>query len=288
MLLTADMLVEGTHFDCRYIGPRQLGRKAVVANLSDIAAMGGAPRYGLLSLGLREDLDVCFFEELVAGIEDVACPIDLDIVGGDTTRTPQVIISLALVGEAPRPVLRSRGREGEAVYVTGPIGLAAAGLDVLRAGRGEEFPGLVRAQNEPQARLKAGLELATSGLVGAMIDLSDGLARDLGHICRASSVGAVIEEGLLPVEDELARAAKALGRNPLEWVLGGGEDYELLFTSMPSHEQQLAEMLARADGLRPIRVGRLERGGMSLKAASGEVRPLPLVGYDHFRPEPDK
>ncbi len=284
MLLTADMLIEGTHFECDLIPPRLLGRKALNVNLSDLAAMGGVPRYALLSLGLPAEREISFFEELVAGIEEVAGPIDLDIVGGDTTRTPQVIISLALVGEAPRPVLRSRGREGEAIFLTGPTGLAAAGLEVLRAGRREEFPGLVRAQNEPQARLKAGLGLAVSGLVGAMIDVSDGLARDLGHVCRLSKVGAIVEERLLPVDEELRRAADLLGRDPLDWVLGGGEDYELLFTSLPSHEARLQEVLAQA-GCRAIRVGELKRGRkMQLAAAGGELRPLAELGFDHFAP----
>ncbi len=286
MLLTADMLIEGVHFERRLISPRALGRKACVANLSDLAAMGGAPRYGLLSLGLPPELEESFLQELALGIEEVAGPVDLDIVGGDTTRSPQVIISLALVGEAPNPLLRSRGREGEALWLTGPTGLAAAGLEVLRAGEGEKYPRLVKAQNEPEARLKAGLSLAVSGLIGAMIDVSDGVARDLGHICRLSSVGARLEEALLPVDDDLRRAAAELGRDPLEWVLGGGEDYELLFSSLPSHEERLRALLAGA-GCSLHRIGELERGrGVSLVTAGGQVRPLGDLGFDHFRPTP--
>jgi thiamine-monophosphate kinase len=288
MLLTSDMLVEGVHFERRLIPPRLLGRKALSVNLSDLAAMGGIPRYGLLSVGLPPELEVGYFEELVCGIEEVAGPVECDIVGGDTTAAPQVVINLALVGEAPRPVLRSRGRAGEAVYLTGPTGLAAAGLEVLRAGKAEEFPRLVKAQNDPEARLVAGLELAASGLVGAMIDVSDGVARDLGHICRLSDVGALVEEALLVVDDDVRRSAKLLGRRELAWVLGGGEDYELLFTAFPAHEPKLAELMAKA-GCRLLRIGELKRGtGVTLAGADGEMRSVTGLGFDHFSGEPPR
>ncbi|MFH0810332.1 MAG: thiamine-phosphate kinase [Pseudomonadota bacterium] len=282
MLLTADMLVEGVHFRRELIPPRLLGRKSVVVNLSDLAAMGGTPRYGLLSLGLPEDLDVDYVEELMAGIEDVASPLGMDIVGGDTTRSPHLVINLALVGECPRPVLRSRARPGEAVYITGPTGLAAAGLELMRAGRAEQFPRLVEAQNEPQARLAAGVALAASGLVGAMIDISDGLARDLGHVSNLSGVAATMEEALVPLDGGVREAADLLGRNPLDWALGGGEDYELLFTALPTHEARLDAVLAKA-GCRALRVGEMERGrGVSLRHVDGRCSGFPRAGFDHF------
>lgn len=282
MLLTTDMLVEGVHFERRFIGPRLLGRKALTVNLSDLAAMGGTPRYALFSVGLPPELEVEYFDELVAGLEDIACPVECDIVGGDTTAAPQLIINLAVVGECPRPVLRSRARQGEAVFLSGPTGLAGAGLEVLRSGQAEEFPRLVKAQNEPQARMAAGCALVGSNLIGAMIDVSDGLARDLGHICRLSGVGAVIEEARLEVDEDVRRAAEVLNRDPLDFVLGGGEDYELLFTSLPSHEPQLAELMAKA-GCRLLRVGYLERGReVVLQAEDGARRPLTGLGYDHF------
>jgi len=288
MLLTADMLIEGSHFERRFTTPRQLGRKAMNVNLSDLAAMGGTPRYALLSVGLPGDLEVGWFEELAAGLEEAAEPLDCDIVGGDTTRAPQIIISLALVGEAPRPVLRSRARQGESLYLTGPTGLAAAGLEVLRAGRGAEFPRLVAAQNDPQARVRAGAALAASKLVGGMIDVSDGLARDLGHLCRLSNVAGVLREPLLEVDPDVLLAAEALGKDPLGWVLGGGEDYELLFTSLSSHEPQLSALLAE-NGCRLIRVGELIRGqGVGLAGDGGPVRPVGGLGFDHFGGEPPR
>jgi thiamine-monophosphate kinase len=289
-LVTMDTLVESVHFDRGFHPPLQLGRKAVSVNVSDIAAMGGKPAFVLLSLGLPSTLEDRWSLELCRGIADGCRKYGCLLIGGDTVRTTGgVSLTLAVIGEmAAKAVLyRSGGKEGDDVWVSGPLGRAAAGLELLRSGVAADEPAfrsLTAAHLDPAARTELGPRLAESGLVHAMMDLSDGLATDLSHLCRASGLGAEINAELLPGNRELAAAADHLQRDPLEWMIAGGEDYELLFTAPRAAADRLQE-LATSMGTRLYRIGTLVpgQGVRLLEHASGVLRDITYGGYDHFR-----
>ncbi len=290
LVVTTDLLVEGVHFDLTYTSAYDLGWRSMAANLSDIAAMGALPRWGFLSLGLPGPPEEDFVASLVRGMADLAGPQGLVLAGGDTVKSPQVVINLCLIGAAAgvNPLLRSGALPGQAICVTGSLGASAAGLAWLREGGAKDDPraaGAVAAHLRPVPRLAAGRALATSGRVGAMMDLSDGLASDLARICRASQVGAVVEAAALPIAQETRTLAAAQGIDPLDWAVKGGEDFELLFTCDPDQVKLLAELVADSSpGLGLTPVGRVGEGrGVVLNLPDGSARDITLGGYDHFR-----
>lgn len=290
LVVTTDLLVEGVHFDLAYTSAYDLGWRALAANLSDIAAMGALPRWSFLSLGLSGPPEEDFVASLVRGMADLAGPQGLVLAGGDTVKAPQVIVNLCLIGDAAgvEPLLRTGARPGQAVCVTGSLGASAAGLAWLGRGGARDDPratAAVAAHLRPTPRLAAGRALATSGRVGAMMDLSDGLASDLARICRASQVGAVVEAAALPISQETRTLAAGLGADPLDWAVKGGEDFELLFTCDPDQVGLLAELVADSSpGLGLTRVGRISDGrGVVLDLPDGSARDITLGGYDHFR-----
>ncbi|MFH1057151.1 MAG: thiamine-phosphate kinase [Pseudomonadota bacterium] len=293
LVVTTDLLVEGVHFDLSYTSPYDLGWRAMAANLSDVGAMGALPRWGFLSLGLAGPPDEDFVAALLRGMLDLARPHGLEMAGGDTVSAPQAVINLCLIGAAAgvSPLLRSGARPGQAVCVTGSLGAAAAGLAWLQAGRDKADPAAaaaVTAHLRPEPRVAAGRALATSGRVGAMMDLSDGLASDLARLCAASGVGAVVEEAALPISPATRALAGQVGGDPLDWAIAGGEDFELLFTCEPGEVNLLAELVADVNpGLALTRVGSVGKGrGVRLKLADGNTREITLCGYDHFRTKP--
>lgn len=290
LVVTTDLLVEGVHFDLAYTSAYDLGWRSMAANLSDIAAMGALPRWGFLSLGLPGPPEEDFVASLVRGMADLAGPQGLVLAGGDTVKSPQVVINLCLIGAAAgvNPLLRSGALPGQAICVTGSLGASAAGLAWLRDGGAKDDPraaGAVTAHLRPVPRLAAGRALATSGRVGAMMDLSDGLASDLARICRASQVGAVVEAASLPISQETRTLAAAQGADPLDWAVKGGEDFELLFTCDPDQVKLLIELVADSSpGLGLTSVGRVGEGrGVVLNLPDGSARDITLRGYDHFR-----
>jgi thiamine-monophosphate kinase len=289
LLLTVDTLVEGVHFDLSYTPLKQLGFKALAVNLSDIAAMGGEPRYALLSLGWPPQRDRAGALVLAEGLAMAAREYGAAIIGGDTVASPQGLsLTVTLTGEvsAARMLRRSGAKVGDLVYVTGPLGEAAAGLEVLRRGlqlAPEAQRVLTEAFLTPRPQLKAGRLLAAAGLATALIDLSDGVATDLFHICRASSVGAVIEAAMVPVSTHLAAAARALGLEPLKLALSGGEDYQLLFTSPREAAPALERAFSRAGLPLPRALGEIQAGRQVLLATGREKIDISGQGYDHFR-----
>ncbi|MBC7325936.1 MAG: thiamine-phosphate kinase, partial [Moorella sp. (in: Bacteria)] len=238
LLFTADMLVEGVHFSFAYATPEQVGLKAVVASVSDIAAMGGWPMHALISLGVPLHIPVEALEGIYAGVRRAAREYGVDIVGGDTVKSPErLVVNVALLGEveAGRAIYRNGARPGDLLFVTGTLGNAAAGLylcahpEVPVCPETRDF--LRRAHLEPRARVGAGRVLAKTGKVTALDDISDGLASELHEICRASGVGCRISKPALPVDFRMKKAAEMAGRDPLDWALYGGEDFELVFTA---------------------------------------------------------
>lgn len=264
LLATVDMLVEGVHFRLQETDPVTLGRRALAINLSDIAAMGGTPRWCLVSLGLPAPTP--FVQRFYAGLAEMAGRHGVLVAGGNLARLPdRMAIDITVLGSAKRPVTRNGARPGDGIYVTGPLGRSATGLRCLLRGN-RNHPALVAAHRDPQPRVQEGQRLAA--LATAMIDISDGLAQDLGHICERSRVGAHLQSSAIPIDGETRQTAAELGADPLELALHGGEDYELLFTAPPS---------ARADA---TRIGEVRPAAEGLQI---DGRPLRAEGWDHFR-----
>ena len=292
-LLTLDTLVESVHFDCAFHPPELLGRKAVSVNVSDIGAMGGAPRFALLSVGMPPGFDAAWFQAFAQGLASACRDYGCLLIGGDTVASPQGLnFSLTLIGEAlgSQVVYRRGAKAGDTIWVSGPLGWAAAGLALLQRGFGrdnEPFWPLMERHLTPRARAELGGLLAQSGLVHAMMDLSDGLATDLAHLCTASAVGAEVWAQQLPGKDLLIQAAGLTGDDPVHWAIGGGEDFELLFTAAPEAGAALLALGERC-GLRLAAIGTIVAGsGVSLlrQNADGTTASEAVAygGYDHFR-----
>lgn len=290
LLLTTDMLMEGVHFTPASISYRDLGYKAMAANVSDIAAMGGKPYWAVVSLGLPPGAAVEDLDDFYAGLGEAAEAFRVSVVGGDTVRSPRdLVVNVALVGGAPpdRILYRSGARPGDAVFVTGHIGASAAGLFLLQhpvpACPEEAKAALIRAHRRPVPRVSAGAALAAGGGVTALADLSDGLATDLARICAASGTGALVRAPDLPVSPEARLLARLTESDPLEWALYGGEDYELAGTARPEALPRLRETLA-AIGVPLTVVGEVlpREKGMILQDDTGRERPLSPGGYQHF------
>jgi thiamine-monophosphate kinase len=291
MVLTSDLLVEGVHFQRETTSPHDLGYKSLAVNVSDVAAMGGSPRYALVSLGIPQSVEMAWVVELYAGLRDAASEYAMTIVGGDTSRSDSILISVAVAGEVAEglAVTRSGARPGDRVVVTGALGAAAGGLRLASAPKidvaavasssGRE---LLAAHARPQARVGEGQTLAREGAT-AMIDVSDGLAVDLGHLCRESKVGASIVLADVPIAPSLAELASTLGVDPLELALGGGEDYELLATLPPMAVPLTVQLLKDRFGTALTDIGEVRSGeGMLAVEDDGSERPLEAEGWDHF------
>jgi len=289
LLWTMDTLVEGVHFDLAYTSLAQLGWKSLTVNLSDIAAMGGDPGPALLSLGWPPDRDRSLALEFAAGLAEAAREYGVAVIGGDTVASPGgLIVTVTLTGRVPADqMLRRAGAGiGDLIFVTGPLGEAAAGLKILR--QGLELPqelqeALTEAQLRPRPLIRAGRVLAQEGLATALIDTSDGIATDLYHICRASGVGARIPAAAVPVSPRVTAAAPHLGCDPLDLALFGGEDYLLLFTAKPAVAKRLPESFSRAGLTAPHPLGRIVTGDRVVLATSAGEVDISGQGYDHFR-----
>ncbi len=292
-LLTMDTLMESVHFDLSWHSPFELGRKAVTVNVSDISAMGGTPVFSLLSLGLPTDFDGKWAAQLSRGIADACQEYGCLLIGGDTVCSPGgVALSLTVIGEMKRDLVlyRNRAKPGDTVWVSGPLGLAGAGLDLCKTGTAFDAPAmqpLLKAHRDPRARLRMGAFLAETGLVHAMMDLSDGLATDLAHLCVQSGVGARVFAGKLPGYEVLEAPAQLLGRQPLSWMISSGEDYELLFTTSGAVTDEFVTQLAE-HGFSAYPVGTLTKGKSVLlvqeKSDDGTVfeQDISYQGYGHF------
>lgn len=250
ILVTTDLLLEGVHFDLTYVPLKHLGYKSAVVNFSDVYAMNGTPRQITVSLGISSRFTVEHIEELYSGIR-LACEIyGVDLVGGDTTSSRQgLVISITCIGEAEadKIVSRSGAKDTDLICVSGDLGAAYMGLQLLErekvasAGQKDFVPNfggkeyIVERQLKPEARRDIVRELAEAGIVPtAMMDISDGLSSELMHICKASDVGCRVFEERIPIDYQTAVMAEELGMNVVTAALNGGEDYELLFT-VPLH-----------------------------------------------------
>ena len=290
-LVTTDALVEGVHFRLETHPPRRLGKKCLAVNLSDIAAMGGIPRYAFLSLGLPRPVPRGFLGPFIKGLKEEAEKFSLALVGGDTHQSPQgIAIGLTVMGEAGGKIAyRSGARVGHRLYVSGWLGQSAAGFKLLAGFREQMIPlkpafrrELIQAHQDPEPQVVLGHFLVHQGLVGAMIDLSDGLASDLRHICRASGVGALLHEDQIPLSPALRAATEWIDSAPLPLALTGGEDYHLLF-SVPKGLAKKMETRVMKKFKRPVfPIGEIISGQKLFIKSSKRVRILKETGFDHF------
>ncbi len=283
LLLTTDVLVEGVHFERSWQTATELGAKAVAVNLSDIAAMGGEPRYCLMSIGVPGSYPFADMRALHRGAQRAARGAGASFVGGNVSAAEKIFISIAVVGTAPqRPALRRGARSGDFIFVTGTLGDAAAGLRLLRSGhrQGSAARALVRRFIAPTPRLEAGRRLVKAGLVSSMIDISDGLVQDLGHVCESSGLGAVVLKTFMPLS---AAYTRTIGDDPA-LALCGGEDYELLFTVPGAKVDRLRRLAPRLEcGLRFIGQMVTRPLGVRIQERSGKLTTPRAGGHQHFQ-----
>lgn len=272
-VLTTDCQVEGVHFDRAFVAPADIGHKALAVNLSDLAAMGAAPRVALLSLILPPAMLVASVDALVDGLALLAARARISIVGGNIARSPgPLIVDVTATGSVHkrRVLARGGGRAGDDLYVTGTLGGAAAGLRLLRDDPASTGAAVDRYRR-PEPRTRFGLMLGRNRAARACMDLSDGLADGIRQIAEASSLGAIVEADALPIEKGAT----------LRDALAGGEDYELLFAASPRMRARVRNARRLSSDLSVTRIGRLTADRAMVLSRNGSVEPLP-EGFEHF------
>jgi thiamine-monophosphate kinase len=294
-VITTDLLIEDVDFRRTTIPPYLLGHKALAVSLSDIAAMGSRPRWVLMSIGIPEDVwQTDFADRLYSGLFELAGRYDVQLIGGDTSRTEEkIVIDSIVLGEceAGHAIKRSGAKPGDQIFVTGSLGAAAAGLRLVERGAhlaeqnlqdedSQKLDHVLLRQLRPEPRVGWGIVLGEERLATAMIDISDGLSSDLNHLCEASGVGALIESSLLPIDNQVTELCGRRALDPLQLALHGGEDFELLFTVKPDDVNRLPR---RVDGTRITRIGEIRSHDEGVKISEGtRIWELNPGGWKHF------
>ncbi|OGF47232.1 MAG: thiamine-phosphate kinase [Candidatus Firestonebacteria bacterium RIFOXYC2_FULL_39_67] len=270
LLATTDMMVEGVHFTGS-LSPFKVGQKAIASNVSDIAAMGGKPLYGLVSVGLRKNVPYKYAKELLNGIKKEALKYKVGIIGGDTVSSKVNTINIVLLGEVDgkKYALRSGAKEGDFIVVTGTLGRGAAML--LK--NGIYIPKIPAAFAE---------EAVKAGFIHGMIDVSDGLSSELHHLAKESGLGAFIDIKATPVAPSTKKIALLKKKAVYDMALHGGEDYELLFTVAPKFLRRVLKLGKGKTRLTVLGVMRDKKCGVKYSDVDGELKVLPRKGYDHF------
>ncbi len=287
LLATTDILIEDVHFERAWIDPYHLGKKALAVNLSDIAAMGGTPRYFLLSLGLPKNLSLAFISRFYKGLREMARPFGVDLIGGDTSLSSKIIVNICLLGEGEKRSLiyRKGARVGDDLYVTGTLGGSALGLKILQRKRTGARPrGLIEKHLSPRPRVEVGQAIGKKKLATAMIDVSDGLLIDVSHLLEESGKGARIWEDRLPLSRLYRKYVSSYAGDPYLFALSGGEDYELLFTAPPGLRERIAG-LGRIWKVPVTRIGEItsSQSGFRIIRKNGTEYFPSKTGFDHFR-----
>ncbi|MFO7774609.1 MAG: thiamine-phosphate kinase [Candidatus Hydrogenedentota bacterium] len=285
LMITSDLSVENTHFQCNYANPEEIGWKVAASSLSDIAAMGGTPLFALTSLSCPRDTSVSFLEQMYQGISNLLSRYGVVVIGGDTTRSAELLsIDITVLGEVSgNRFLRRRGAQiGDLLTVTGMLGDSAAGLDALRHAR--DAHQLKQAHLRPRPRILEGLWLSGRPQVHAMLDISDGLVQDAAHLAKPGRLGVNVDPSRLPLSDPLKEYCERWGLDPIETALRGGEDYELLFATDSGECTQIMHAF-RQEFRTPITViGEFTDAWTGVRI-QGEKRES--GGYDHFVPPPE-
>jgi thiamine-monophosphate kinase len=270
-VVTTDTLIEGDHFNLSYFTPEQVGMKAIEVNVSDIVSMGAKPKYALVSLALQKNMTVKFIDDLYKGMRKAASKYGVEIIGGNLTHAKQIVINIDIIGFAAKQnlCLRSQAKPGDFILVSGDLGASTAGLNLfLNKIKGHDY--IKKKHLEPKAvpdKVKSFLQR-----INAMEDVSDGLATEVQHICEQSDVGAIIYVDNIPIKEETRKAAKAVNKNPLDYALYGGEDFELVFTVSEKNLSKVKGYL----------VGEITRNKEIKLYQKGKETLLKKQGYDHF------
>ncbi len=290
-LITTDLLIEDIHFDRRFISYRDIGYKAMIANLSDIAAMGGVPRQFLVSVALPAALTQSNLNSLYEGMMEPAKKFGATLIGGDTSSsTHKLFLSITLIGEVkPAHLIKRTGLSvGDEIFVTGTLGDSHAGLRILQSTIPTKIPPssrkwLCQRHLRPSARLDVAQQLAKHKLATSMIDISDGLSGDLSHLCNANSVGATIDLNCLPLSSELRKYSHHANTHAHEIALHGGEDYELLFTVKPNSVPRIKRWNSR-NILHATHIGTIMPQKQKLKVITqtGTTQIMPIKSFTHF------
>lgn len=293
-LVTTDTLVEGVHFSTAWMTPQDIGYKSLAASLSDVAAMGGGPGAFFLNLTLGPTADEPFIDGFLEGMREASEKLspngfEVSVGGGDLSRTDgPTVITVTLLGEASPagPVTRSGALPGDRIALLGPLGLAAAGLKLLSGQTSldpAEYPALLNAHRRPFPRVHEGALLGLFGVPSALIDVSDGLAQDLGHILKRSQMGASLETHNMPKHPELVRFCEFTGDDILDYQLAGGEDYELIIVAPPARMTKLWD-LARKYGWDVYDIGEIRSASEGLRVLAPDGTPIDreFKGYRHF------
>lgn len=271
LAITTDTLVEGDHFSFKWFTPKQVGKKAIEINASDIGAMGATPKYALVSLVLPIDIDVETIDGIYKGLWEAGKKYKLEIIGGNMTHGKQLVIDIDIIGEAKKENLkfRSSAKPGDFIFVSGDLGASTAGLKLfLKNVKGHDY--VKKKHLEPQAKfhkVKPFLKY-----INAMIDISDGLASDITRICEQSSTGAIIFKDNIPIKEETRNAAKAIGKDAVDYALYGGEDFELVYTVSEKNLSKVTGFL----------VGEITKKKGVRLYSNGRERLITKHGYDHF------
>jgi thiamine-monophosphate kinase len=294
-LFAMDTMVEEIHFRNETMSESDVGYKALAANISDIAAMGGIPKFALVSVSVPPQWNSDRMKQLFDGLYACAEKYGVAVIGGDTTSAPsQLVVAITVIGcvEAGKAIPRSGAKAGQSVFLTGPTGLSAGGLHGLLKKTGAEESNnaklitphrLVQAHQRPAPSVKAGRILLEHGWAASLNDVSDGVASEAWEIAEASQVKLVLKETDIPLSGELVSYAHDNGVRPLDWVLYGGEDYVLLGTVDKRHEQAMREFF-RKEGLPLFIIGEVESGKpeVVMETSSGASKPIFKRGYNHF------
>ena len=274
LLFTTDMLVENDHFSLKYSTPGQIGMKAIEQNVSDIAAMGGIPKFAVISLALPRTIDVYFVDRLYKGINRKCKKYKIDIVGGNITHSRETVVNVALIGfvEKKYLTLRREAKVGDLVFCTGDVGKSTVGLELLR----HDMKGKsIKRHLEPKSRLELSRKLVKVG-IHSMIDVSDGIASEIRHICDESKVGAVIFADNLPISKDTIIDAKKVKKDAVDFALYGGEDFELVFTANNYKLNQLKKYDVTV-------IGKIVDRGYGIKLIKNNKKLGMESGFDHFK-----
>lgn len=290
-LVSTDAFVEGIHFKLDYFSFYQLGWRCLAANLSDIAAMSGQPQYALVSLALPESIRVEEIENFYLGMQALAERHQTVIIGGDTTASPEkLFISIAIIGQVhpDKMTRRSDAKVGDVIFVTGYPGLSAVGYEVLNsADEKDGFPAAIKRHLLPEPRVREAGFLVENFSIHAMIDISDGIASEIHHICKQSKTGALIDAENILLHKEIRSFAEREQKPFVDFPLYGGEDFELLFTASPETSDEIILTLEKEFELVCTQIGRIHQMdfGVKMKGDKGSENTLLSGGYDHFHPQ---
>ena len=278
-IYSTDMLMEGVHFLRDAASPEDIGWKSLAVNLSDIAAMGGTPIATFLSIALPKDAQGEWAERFIAGYAELSRKFNVPLLGGDTTSSLRdIAINVGVLGRASlgKSVKRSGAVVGQGIFVTGSLGDSAGGLQAILNSwdKTPEVESLIQSHIKPIPRIDEGQALMKTGLIGAMMDISDGIASDLRHILKASGVGAEVCLDMIPISDNLKWICDKYAKNAYALAVGGGEDYELLFTA-PTCIERLVDFQI-------YKIGEIVPGNSLIWMENGNVVDFDAKGFNHF------